>query len=362
MAHKFIQSTTLSNAPLKGFFAYKDIFQIFPHDVPDEPFHYDYPLTLEVKIDDDVYPDRTSNFWHRDVWEEERYENIRRRSEKRKMDPKDGWVQTYQDHTKSLRVPAILAELRALLTVFSHYRFFIYDNKQRWFIPINKDQPSSDKSVWGQPGFISDFSGEIDHFTGLTFDPVEIINFKEHAKRFRDAIYASEEHRIIFHEHITFLFDKYFSLPEKEKTAYFMACHLYNQALFFSKSIPSLSMVAGVMAIEKMVNYETDDEDKCDECSAPKAIEKCNTCGTPIYRLRSRFREFMATFSHPDYGNLYRDMYDTRSRLAHGGVLREDLFDTGFYAGDKDEEDQFRRNSLIVVHDALIHWLLKFNP
>ena len=141
-----------------------------------------------------------------------------------------------------------------------------------------------------------------------------------------------------------------------------MACHLYNQALFYSASIPSLSMVAGVMAIEKLMNYKTGDGGGCKECGAPTATEKCNTCDAPIYRLRARFREFMATYAHPDYDDLYRDMYDTRSRLAHGGLLREDLFDTGFYAGENDEENQLRRNSLIVVHDALLNWLIKFHP
>jgi hypothetical protein len=143
------------------------------------------------------------------------------------------------------------------------------------------------------------------------------------------------------------------------KTAFYMACHLYNNALFFQHSIPSVSMVAGVMAIEKLMNYEEEKPDNCKECGAPEAVEKCASCGTPIYRLRSRFREFMLKYSHPDNEKLYRDMYDVRSRLAHGGLLREDLFDTGFYAGEKDNEDILRKNSLIAVHDALLHWLIE---
>jgi len=68
----------------------------------------------------------------------------------------------------------------------------------------------------------------------------------------------------------------------------------------------------------------------------------------------------MLVHSLPDQDKLYKDMYDTRSRLAHGGLLREDLFDTGFYAGEKDNEDGLRRNSLIVVRDAMLHWLFKY--
>jgi hypothetical protein len=111
------------------------------------------------------------------------------------------------------------------------------------------------------------------------------------------------------------------------------------------------------MAIEKLMNYETEDTATCDECGVPESIEKCTKCNAPIYRLRSRFREFMNSYSLPDQDKLYRDMYDIRSRLSHGGLLREDLFDTGFYAGEKDNEDRLRKNSLIAVHDALLHWL-----
>jgi len=38
--------------------------------------------------------------------------------------------------------------------------------------------------------------------------------------------------------------------------------------------------------------------------------------------------------------SLYKYIPFTRSRLAHGGLLREDLFDTGMYAGGKDNEDR----------------------
>ena len=51
-------------------------------------------------------------------------------------------------------------------------------------------------------------------------------------------------------------------------------------------------------------------------------------------------------------------LYITRSKLAHGGLLRDDLHDSGFYAGDKDEEQQFRRNSLILVRIAILNWLI----
>ena len=77
-----------------------------------------------------------------------------------------------------------------------------------------------------------------------------------------------------------------------------MACHLYNQALFFKNTIPSLSMVASVMAIEKLMNYNIKVE-RC-RCGAFISIDKCDDCGAPIYGLRRRFLEFMASYSFPD--------------------------------------------------------------
>ena len=38
------------------------------------------------------------------------------------------------------------------------------------------------------------------------------------------------------------------------------------------------------------------------------------------------------------------------------------LIDTCFYAGEKDNEERLKRNSLNVVHGALLHWLLNCQP
>ncbi len=357
------QATIFSNSPLKGVYKYNDLFQIFPPKKQNELFQHDHPLVIEIKLDKEIYPERTDTLWHRDVWEKERFEFIKKKSPKRKMDSNDSWVKAYQDQTKRLRPSAIFKEVCNLLTLFTCYRFFTYEGKQGWFIPlqIQPDKKLKDpgESIWGQPGFISEYGGTVENFTNINCDSVPIVPTNKYMKRFRDTKGYTEEDQIDFPNSIDFLFDIYFSLPSIKKTAYYIACHLYNQALFFKNTIPSLSMVASVMAIEKLMNYETEDIATCKECGAPESIEKCTKCNTPIYRLRSRFREFMNSYSLPDKDKLYKDMYDIRSRLSHGGLLRDDLFDTGFCAGEKDDEDRLRRNSLIVVHDALLHWLIK---
>ncbi len=355
------QATVLSNSPLKGFYKYGKFFQLLPPRKQNELFQHDHPLVIEIRFDEDIYPERSSTLWHRDVWEQERFEFIRRRSSRDRMDPSDPWVKAYQEQTRRLRYSAILNEVCNLLTLFTHHRFFLYGGKQGWFVPIQPHEQGKDpvESIWGQPGFISGHEGTITTFTEATCDDVPTVPVSEYIKRFRDARDCTREHQIEFPDTIDLLLDTYFSLSDIKKTAYFMACHLYNQALLFQNTTPSLSMVAAVMAIEKLMNAETESTTSCRECGASESIEHCTTCNAPIYRARSRFRNFMASFSLPDQDRLYRDMYDIRSRLAHGGLLREDLFDTGFYAGEKDNEDRLRRNSLIAVHDALLHWLIR---
>ncbi len=359
-----LQTAVFSKSPLKGFYRYEDLFQILPPKKQNELFQHDHPLILEIRFDQRIYPERETNLWHRDVWEEKRFEFIKRRSPDKKMELNDPWVEAFQEQTRMLRPTAILTELRNLLTLFSNYRFFTYDGKQSWFIPIQPGEEKSDsyKPVWGQIGYISENRGPIEDFTENTCDQMPIVPRKEYVKRFRDTKGYTKDDQIGFPDNINTLFNIYFSLPSIKKTAYYMACHLYNQALHFQSTIPSLSMVASVMAIEKLMSSNEEKNGTCSTCGAPASIEKCNECGTPIYRLRSRFREFMIEHSLPDQENLYKEMYDVRSRLAHGGLLREDLFDTGFYAGEKDNEDRLRRNSLIVVHDAMLHWLLKCQP
>lgn len=356
------QITVFSKSPLKGFYRYGDLFQIIPPTKQNGLYQHDHPMTVEIKFDQRIYPERKTNLWHRDVWEEERFEFIKRRSPNKKMDLGDPWVKAFQERTTMLRPAAIFTELRHLLTLFSNYRFFTYDGKQSWFIPIVPDKAKviAQEAVWGQVGYISKNRGPIEKFSENTCGQLPMVPRSEYVKRFRDTKGYTEDDQIELPNDIAVLFNIYFSLPPIEKTAYYMACHLYNQALHFKSTIPSLSMVASVMAIEKLMNGNEEKNGTCSTCGAPVSIEKCDTCGTPIYRLRSRFREFMIEHSLPDQDKLYKEMYDVRSRLAHGGLLREDLFDTGFYAGENDNEDRLRRNSLIVVHDAMLHWLLKY--
>jgi len=113
------------------------------------------------------------------------------------------------------------------------------------------------------------------------------------------------------------------------------------------------------MAIEALVNCHEDNGPRCKECNAPESIEKCTVCGLPRYRVTSRFKNFLIKFCSGLPNKFANTLYQVRSKLAHGGLLRDDLHDSGFYAGDKDEEQSFRRETRIVIRKVLLNWLIR---
>lgn len=79
MESKFIKKILFSYTPLKGWYRYREAFQIVPvpPDAPKPPKAMGhYPFILELSHDPCVYPDRDTIYWHRDIWEQERFEEM----------------------------------------------------------------------------------------------------------------------------------------------------------------------------------------------------------------------------------------------------------------------------------------------
>lgn len=357
------QTGLLSTQPLRGYYRYKDLFQIFPSATQNLSFQQDHPLILEICYFPEVWPHRDQLLWHRDFWERERFEYIREHSPKKELNPSDEWVKAYQSQTMTRRLPAIIAEVSGLLTLFNNHRFFTYHAEQHWFIPI----PAPDKddaprrSLWGQLGYVHDALESGADLSEPTCPEVTRVPIQKYYARFRDAIYAGEDNTVQLPESIDQLFDLYFKLHPDRKTGLHTACYLYNRALELRTTCASLSLVAAVMAIEALVNCSGSDAPLkvCEECRTPESIEKCSVCGLPRFRATSRFKQFLSDFGSEDLKKFANDLYKTRSKLAHGGLLRDDLHDSGFYAREKDEERMFRMTSLSLVRIAMLNWLIK---
>ncbi|MBW8035640.1 MAG: hypothetical protein FVQ79_08425 [Planctomycetes bacterium] len=357
------QTGLLSNFPLRGYYRYKDLFQILPAAAQNQSFQQDHPLILEILYFPDVWPHRDQLLWHRDLWERERFEYIQNHSTEREMDPSDEWVKAYQDQTTRMRFPAIIEEVSGLLTLFANHRFFTYHAEQHWFIPIHPpDRDAPNRSLWGQLDYIFDPLGSGTDLSEPTCPEVTKVPIQKYYARVRDVMYAGEDNTVQLPENIDHLFDLYFKLHPDKKTGLHTACYLYNRALELRTTCASLSLVAAVMAIEALVNCSGADQPVtkvCEECRTPESIENCSVCGLPRYRATSRFKQFLSDFGSEDLKKFANELYKTRSKLAHGGLLRDDLHDSGFYTGKKDEERMFQRNSLSLVRIVMLNWLIK---
>lgn len=356
------QTGLLSAQPLRGYYRYRDLFQILPAAAQNQSFQHDHPLIIEICYFPDVWPHRDQLLWHRDLWERERFEYIRDHSPKKELDPSDEWVKAYQYQTTTMRLPAIIGEVSGLLTLFANHRFFTYHAEQHWFIPIpSPDRDAPRRSLWGQLHYVFDPLESGADLLEPTCPEVARVPIQKYYARVRDAIYAGEDNTVQLPENINQLFDLYFKLHPDRKTGFHTACHLYNRALELRTTCASLSLVAAVMAIEALVNCSGADAPVkvCEECGTPESVEKCSVCGLPRYRATSRFKQFLSDFGSEDLKKFANDLYKTRSKLAHGGLLRDDLHDSGFYAGKKDEERMFQRTSLSLARIAMLNWLIK---
>ena len=368
------QTGLLSTQPLRGYYRYKDLFQILPVATKNQPhqLRHDSPLIVEICYCPDIWPHRDQLLWYRDLWERERYEHFRNHSSGKGMDPSNGWVKTYESLTKNLRSRAITDEVTSLFTLFTNYRFFKYGSEKYWFIPSSRRSwlqrawerrfRSGPKSSWRQVGYLFDVSKPGTELSDPAGAKAAMIPADQYYTGVRDAIYVGQDNTVQLPDNIDRRFDLYFGLDQDRKTGFHTACHLYNKALELRDTSASLSLVATVMAIEALVNCVKDKAQPCPKCGASKSIETCPECGLPRHYVGSRFKKFLLEFCPGLTKQFANDLYKTRSTLAHGGLLRDDLHDSGFYAGDKDEQQAFRRESLVVIRIAILNWLLRPKP
>ena len=354
------QIGVLSSHPLVGYYRYKNLFQILPSTFQCEMLGQDHPLILEIRYLPDIWPHRDELHWYRDLWEQYRFEHIRNGATKRGLEPGDDWVKAYEQITKMNRFPAIINELIFLLTLFTNYRFFVSSaSDQGWFISLDTTKDRTIKAQWGQRWYSFDKYETGTELSDTSVAEVSRSPVSEYYSRTRDAITLGEDNSILLPENIDQLFDIYFELDSERKKSFYTACHLYNKALKLSSESASLSLVATVMAIEALVNCVKDKSPRCSSCNTPESIETCDKCGVPLYRVTSLFKQFLNKFfsKTPEAKKFAQDLYITRSALAHGDLLRDDLHDSGFYAEAKDEQQMFRRNSYKVTRIAMLRWL-----
>jgi hypothetical protein len=319
-----------SHIKLNGYYRYGNVFQILPLDVTKDTLLIDFPLILEVNYCPKVFIGEQSPLWYRDVWEEERLRSIENKSGK-KVDFSETWGKAFELQTKSLRKIAIGEEVANLLTLFTNHRLFSYDSKQYWFLSIDETNKEF-KQHWGQIGYLFPTKAQDQNLSDVaSYTDVNRIPVDEYNKKMRDAFYVGSENEISFPADIDKLLDIYFGLSDENKKIFYIACKLYNQALELKSTHPSFSLVASVTAVEALIKDSS--EKGCTECGAKPSIEQCASCGLPRHQISSRFKQFFIEYGEDSesMNRFARDFYTFRSSIAHGGLLREDLNDSGFH-------------------------------
>jgi len=302
---KFGRSIILSEMPLRGWYRYKNEFQIIPisSEAPKPPpfISSHYPLILEYSYEPEVWPNRKSIFWHRDLWEHERYEYMMK---KVRLSENKTWKNADLEIKKDLRPTAIEEEICILLSVMSKFTFFKYKSKKYWSSSFESDKNSD--SVWGWIRYkYKNFNNQINCFTKPSSDKIDVFPHKKYYRRFRDATYSDrEENKISLPDFMDEILTIYFSLENSKKRAFFESCFLYYKSLEIREISKSMALISAVSAIEALANLNMKDK-------------KCKNGKT------KRFKKFI------------------------------------LIVDSKDEQDNFFRESLELIQIVLINWLIK---
>lgn len=361
MAERLIRKLLFSKTPLKGYYRFGDIFQLAPAPEsaprPPDPMA-DHPLILEFRYDTRIACDREEDFWHRDVWERKRDQEL----------GEDGWTEDqlsmHRSHTESSRQWAIVKELTVILSALTNHRFFEYESKGAWIDsrihnPGAPETETTISTIWAYTGYrLPELDWPEEEFLCPISEAVPRVPYGEHYKDLPDAYVVGQEFEIHIPDALDDFLEIYFALEADTKQAFYAACHLWGQAFDLRSNTPSMSLVASVSAIETLVNYMDVPGSPCQECGISRSLERCPACSTPRYRLTSRFREFLKKYAGSD-AKFANRLYGYRSSISHAGaLLRAELFDSGFTKGGDDEQIIFRHATTRVTHIALVNWLI----
>lgn len=340
MDRVFLRRLLFSGAPLTGCYRYKDVFQLTPApaDAPRPPYvNGDYPLILELQFDPRIEPEREDDFWHRDVWE-------RVRDNELGGSPwLDEQIAAHREMTSQRRGSAIVKEITVLLNVLTNHRFFQYESTGVWTRPApaltnstggvlrrlfsrkwqHPKGPTDTGSDWRQLGYaLSLLNTPSGGFSTLDVAEIPLAPMGKYYNVVPDTLIVGQDFHIQLPEAIDALLNKYFALDAELKHAFYAACHLWGQFGELRSTAPSMALVAAASAIETLANLgDSPEAANCPECGTPSSIEKCSNCGVPRYRLTSRFRNFMLKYAGTESGQLANKLYRFRGNISHAGDL-----------------------------------------
>jgi hypothetical protein len=320
-----IRFIAFSPDPVKGYFRLNDIFQIFslPDDAPQPGMDWaDHPFIIEYSFDN---PDV-------DALREIRMTGLSASSDT----PPDHFLKSKLNWSKQ-------EEILSVLSVITRY-LIKKDKVGHCWVHHRDGQGLSER--YAQTGYYWEGLSKLGEWfskpglpeialtdsrtyynqLGVTGDPLDLPN------------------------EIILLLDRYFMLDEDEKEAFLSACTLFSQSLEAWSVSHSLTYMGIVSSLEALIEFEYREAEK----------RNCSECGQPVYKVRQKFLEFIATYgsSSSEFRKFADNLYARRSGIGHRGeLLSGDV--VGQVMTPRDESRDFMDLLYLsnVARTCLVNWL-----
>lgn len=341
----------LAHRELRSFYRYNDLFQLVPASLTDpRPTELIgmYGLTLEYVMEP-VAPDRETDKWAHDHRERQRMARLRKGV---KSPPNDSWLDADKEIRQQLRSSAIPHEVARLLSVLSDTLFEEpLPSKKVWVL----EELDTWKVRWAQTSYPSFATGPTDSFSTATGQRIELVDPSEYYNR--NSGYGPGDPVVDLPTDIDHRLGTYFDLKPTKKLAMARACELLGVARDTWLTSRSVSLVGAVIAVETLIHADDPAPVRCTKCNSLLSTNYCNDCGSPVYGLTRRFRDFVE--SHVESNDVAANrLYEARSDIVHRGqLLRSDEFDSGFNLGGKDNQQSLAYAVTTTVRTILVRWL-----
>jgi len=332
---EFHKTIIFTKTPLKGYFRYKDLFQVYPADLinmPKSNLQEHHPAILEYTTTEDDKIEPSLSF--------ELLKNL------------------------NIHIATTLAkedQILNLLSLFANNLFFRYkDLTGSWGMPILKDDPGEEANKWSSKWIMKFFQWpelagqlEITEFTNLNLPEVPSVRHFEYYLNDPNFDFHTNK-EITFPKTIYWGLHSYYSLDKDTRKVVDSAISHSVSAMELRQHKKTLSIIASFLSIETMVNFEYKD----------LKYEKCNECGQLKYKVSKKFRDYLYKYIGKSVKNKkkFNAFYSLRSKRIHTGehIKTEQLW-TDLPEDEKTKELLTHIEILQLGKMSIIHWLIKNN-
>lgn len=330
---KFHKSIIFSKTILKGYYSYKDYFQIYPANLdkmPKSEFQRHFPIIIEYWTDKNDMIEVSSEF---------------------------DMIKNFASDIATIETK--LDRILALLSVISNHLFFRYnDSLGFWGMPMLKDNPGEEANEWSSKWNLQLFHWpekskqlSISNFTKLNLNEVK---FKEHLNYYQSFPNLDFEAKkeITFPKTINKVLDSYFSKNPGIQAIIDTAISYSISAIEFRQNKKTLSILCSFTSMETMVNLEFRDDKP----------EICSECGQLKYKVSKKYRDFLLKYIGKGQANKkkFNSYYSLRSNIVHTGarLKTENLF-VDIPKEEKKKEFLKHIEILQLGKLAIVNWLYK---